>query len=447
MQLSTRTGLAAMGAALLAVALVATVVVVLFEGALYERVDRQLEERAESASVLVAVGDRVSTSELNPTIDGARIVTDAGMTPVGRLPDSPLPPSTEPGFRTESADGEQWRILTVVVDDVPRVGDRAVVDLVAPLGDVDAQALQLRQRTVRTGLLVALLTGGVGWLLGRRVVRPLTRLQADAAGIGVGSPETWSVEAEYGTAEVDEVAGALNTSLQRLGQETRQREAALDSARSFAAAASHELRTPLQGAMTQLDLVLAGSDGSGGAVNDQPVREARRQLDRMASSLSAVRALTEVELIGPERFETTDLAEVADQAVASLSPAEARSAEVVFAGDEVALCRLWVDGARVAIANVVRNAVRHGAPANGTDHEVVVTVVAATRTVWVDDAGPGIGVADRARVVLPFERNSTTVAGSGLGLAFARRVAEIHGGSLVIGESPDRGSRVTLRFG
>ncbi len=119
---------------------------------------------------------------------------------------------------------------------------------------------------------------------------------------------------------------------------------------------------------------------------------------------------------------------------------------MTFAGDEEAPCRLWADGARLAIENVVRNAVRHGRSSDGRA-DVTITVDAGRRSVTVEDRGPGILAGDRARLVKPFERGSTSSPGSGLGLAFADRVAHAHGGTLIIEDAPTGGSRITLAFG
>ncbi len=405
MRLSTRTGLAAMAAALLAVIMVTGAVLVQFQLALHERVDQQLRERAETAPILVAVGDRISVSELNPTLDGARVVTTGGTVEIGRLPSSPLPPIDEPGWRTVTAAGEQWRVYTVRVENVPAAGDTARVDLVAPLGDVNARARFLRRRSLLIGVVVALLAGGIGMLLGRRAARPLSALRNDAAGIGSGEAEGWGVRPSYGTVEVDDLATALNTGLDRLGEETRRRQAALDSARSFAAAASHELRTPLQGAMTQLDLALSDPTATDTTDPAGPVRAARQQLDRMASSLSAVRALTEVDLVDAGWFAESDLAEVTDQAVAAISSAERGSGTVSFAGDEEAPCRLWADGARLAIENVVRNAFRHGGV--GATVGGLVEVMVPTGRSW-SPSTPG-AARSRSKTTVPASRPASGI--------------------------------------
>ena len=95
----------------------------------------------------------------------------------------------------------------------------------------------------------------------------------------------------------------------------------------------------------------------------------------------------------------------------------------------------------MAVANLVRNAVLHGRPGDGGPGRLAVAVGATTVT--VDDAGPGIPPAERARVLERFERGPNH-GGTGLGLTIARQVALAHGGSLTIGDSPLGGARLTL---
>ena len=60
----------------------------------------------------------------------------------------------------------------------------------------------------------------------------------------------------------------------------------------------------------------------------------------------------------------------------------------------------------------------------------------------VSDDGPGITTAVRARLGEPFF--TTKEKGSGLGLSIVRRVAESHGGRLVVDSRPGAGSKFTL---
>lgn len=59
----------------------------------------------------------------------------------------------------------------------------------------------------------------------------------------------------------------------------------------------------------------------------------------------------------------------------------------------------------------------------------------------VDDAGPGVPVADRARIFEPFWTSKRAGVGTGIGLAIAETVAQAHGSSIAVGDSPLGGAR------
>jgi two-component system, OmpR family, sensor histidine kinase TctE len=69
-------------------------------------------------------------------------------------------------------------------------------------------------------------------------------------------------------------------------------------------------------------------------------------------------------------------------------------------------------------------------------------------TIFVEDDGPGIALAERARVQDPFYRApQSNGEGSGLGLAIAREIAARHGARLDIGDHAPRGTRIEVVFG
>ena len=91
-----------------------------------------------------------------------------------------------------------------------------------------------------------------------------------------------------------------------------------------------------------------------------------------------------------------------------------------------------------ALANLVDNAIKYGAPdgarANGAGAEIVVKAVGEGDRILlaVADGGHGIPEADRGRAVERFVRleQSRSKPGSGLGLSLASAVARLHGGEL-----------------
>ena len=58
---------------------------------------------------------------------------------------------------------------------------------------------------------------------------------------------------------------------------------------------------------------------------------------------------------------------------------------------------------------------------------------------WIEDDGPGISEADRAKLFSRGARLDTEKPGTGLGLAIVRDVIEIYGGEIELGESEDLG--------
>jgi two-component system sensor histidine kinase PrrB len=442
MRLATRTAIAAFIAAFVTLLLTGLVFRGRFAEILEDRVEAQLDERAETAPILAAIAERLSLSELSATVEPARVLVHGELVELGELPDEALPEPAGPGRVTATADGQRWRLSTIEVRDVPDIGDLTLVQLAEPLGDVDREISELRGRVVVAGLLVSIAAGVVGWLLGVVAARPLTLLRRDAGRLR-DDPASWRMGEQYGSPEVDDVAGALNTSLGRLAEVTVRRDRALDAARAFAASASHELRTPLQSALTNLDI--ARSVRATAESRIPAIEHAHEQVQRMATSLAAVRALADAEFADPAWFEPIDLVEAVQRAVDDerRRAGDATIEVVDAAGDGGVAVTAWRDGVRLATANLVRNALVHARRPDGRALRIVVTVDGPVVT--VDDDGPGVPEHDRERVLDRFvagERSS----GSGLGLAIAGEVAASHGGALSLDASPLGGLRAVLRL-
>jgi signal transduction histidine kinase len=69
--------------------------------------------------------------------------------------------------------------------------------------------------------------------------------------------------------------------------------------------------------------------------------------------------------------------------------------------------------------------------------------------VRVADAGVGITPDDLRQVFQPFFRSAAVrgVAGHGVGLPLAQRIASLHGGTLALRSEPGRGTIAELAFG
>lgn len=100
------------------------------------------------------------------------------------------------------------------------------------------------------------------------------------------------------------------------------------------------------------------------------------------------------------------------------------------------------------LLNLVTNAVQAVVAAKRTPAEVRVSarLSGTTVEVLVEDNGPGVAPADRARIFEPFFTTRRSDAGTGLGLSICRRLVQEAGGTLEVGESSLGGAAFTLRL-
>jgi two-component system nitrogen regulation sensor histidine kinase NtrY len=110
------------------------------------------------------------------------------------------------------------------------------------------------------------------------------------------------------------------------------------------------------------------------------------------------------------------------------------------------LPRVRVDGEQIrrVIINLVDNAIeamnRSGVITVETHHDASASLV----RLIVSDDGPGIPVAEREKLFMPYY--STKRRGSGLGLAIVRRIVAEHGGTIEVGDNQPCGTRFTIEL-
>jgi signal transduction histidine kinase len=116
-------------------------------------------------------------------------------------------------------------------------------------------------------------------------------------------------------------------------------------------------------------------------------------------------------------------------------------------------CRFRLDGAlpdrpgyfdAAQIEQVLINLVKNAHEAGGAEDDVTLGIqqIGHDWRIVVADRGPGMSEAVLGQALLPFY--STKRAGTGLGLALAREIAEAHGGRIALANRDQGGLRVTL---
>ena len=214
----------------------------------------------------------------------------------------------------------------------------------------------------------------------------------------------------------------------------------------FLANMSHELRTPLNAIIGFTQLLVDGTAG--------PVAEAHREflVDILDSGKHLLRMINDIlDLAKVEagrlefRAEPVHVERLVASVASTISPlAQEKSIALTFEV-EPAIDEVIIDPARLRqiLFNYLSNAVKF-TPEGGM---VTVRGVAEGEDEFrltVEDSGPGISEDDLARLFQEFEQldssRSKRHAGTGLGLALTRRLAEAQGGRVVVASTLGEGS-------
>jgi signal transduction histidine kinase len=240
-----------------------------------------------------------------------------------------------------------------------------------------------------------------------RALRPIT---IEAAAIGPADPGRRLGE-QKAPKELLPLVRGFNAALDRL-------EVELGRRKRFIADVAHELRTPLAVVSLQAESL---ADGGGKA-------DLQRGLRRLTNLVAQMLDLERLALSGRQGMRL-DLVAVSCDVVAELAPLAIRSgydlsldapdAPILVTGDAHAIAR--------AITNLIGNAMAHGGGAGS-----IRVRVAASRTIDVQDEGPGVPIDLQPILFEPFTRGSSDGEGCGLGLHLTREIMRAHGGEICL---------------
>jgi signal transduction histidine kinase len=316
---------------------------------------------------------------------------------------------------------------------------------VRALSAVGAQQAAAEQRNQTLGHLLeyslaalgvmTVVSGGVGWLLAGRVLRPVSSITAAARRASEQHlGERLALTGPHD--ELRELADTFDQMLERL-------DAAFASQRRFVADASHELRTPLTVMRTAIEVTMAKPARTPEQLEVMAAKVARpaAQAEALIEALLTLAASEQA----PASPELVDLATAAEDA-AEAAAAGARDLDLRVDTD---LATAPACGNRLLlermVGNLVDNAVRH----NIQGGWVSLSTGTGEQRAWFEVANSGPVIPEELVPSLfePFRRveeRTSTRDGAGLGLAIVRSIGTAHGASVEAHSLPAGGLRIMV---
>ena len=216
--------------------------------------------------------------------------------------------------------------------------------------------------------------------------------------------------------------------------------------REFTANVSHELKTPLTSICGISDMLMNGIvkpedvKGFGGDIN--------REAARLLALVNDIIRLSELDegAEDTEKAETTDILEVANDAVKSISGVAKKVGITVTAEGDSTL----VNGGKSLIFEMIYNLCDNAVKYNRENGSVKVTVGSAGSSAFIRVSDTGIGIAPEHidRIFERFYRvdksRSKQIGGTGLGLSIVKHIALSLGGKISTESKPGYGTEITV---
>ena len=338
----------------------------------------------------------------------------------------------EYGARSTRDDPQQPSTSVMYVAAPVRVADRlvGVVSVGRPTLSLQPYTVRAAQRVREGGFWLLALSAAIGTLFTLWLTWSLNRLRDYARLVAAGQRAVLPVQ---GGRQLSELAHAL--------AEMRAKLDGKQYVETYVQNLAHELKSPLSAIRGAAEVL---HDELPAAERERFVSHIDEQTQRMQLIIDRLLALARIEqLQRPEDSRPLALLELARETVAGRQPElEAHGLRVTITGEPAAAeTRGDPFLLRQALANLLDNAITFSP--DGGEIEIAVRSAGATQVVEVRDHGPGAPDYALPKVFERFyslARPATGRKSTGLGLAFVREVARLHGGEASFENAPSGGA-------
>ena len=310
--------------------------------------------------------------------------------------------------------------------------------LIAPDGDLTivVNGAQGRFRTTNWYItaVVTLLSGILAYFISGHALKPLRNFASQVEKVQLNNLADMKID-EAVLPEFAQLSHSFNQMLERLN-------AAFAAQRQFTGNAAHELRTPLALMQAQLELFSAEHPDVRPETAEflALLREQTERLTRMTKTLLEMSNLRQV-----ARNERIQLAPMIEEIFTDLAPlAEKRGVTLTAEGDGV------MTGSDALIYRLVFNLAENAIKYNHSGGSVRVSVAQEPKKLLlrVSDTGCGIPEVYQRSIFQPFFRvdksRSREYGGAGLGLSLVWEIADLHGGSVWVEKSSEKGTTIAV---
>jgi len=217
----------------------------------------------------------------------------------------------------------------------------------------------------------------------------------------------------------------------------------------FLSVASHHLRTPVTAVKTYLAML---RDGYVGELTPEQLAYIEQAFESNEQQLGVIDDILNVAEVDAEhvvlRRKRQNIVRLTTEVIDSLTDKfERREQRIKFKTSHTSvLANVDTVKFRLVIENLIGNASKYSP--GGTNIYISIQQLKDKVRIAVTDEGMGIKESDIGRIFDKFARirNQTyrSETGTGLGLYWAKRIVEMHGGKISVKSSPEKGSTFTL---
>ena len=232
------------------------------------------------------------------------------------------------------------------------------------------------------------------------------------------------------------IAIRADITARKAAEEQLAQQAALARLGQMAAVVAHEVKNPLAGIKGAVQVLM--SRRPPGDAETAVMRDIVARIDALDDLIQDLMMYARPR---PPRLSPVSLRHVIDEAVTMLRRDPVGSALAIHIEGDAGEVVVDPDLIRATILNLLLNAAQ--AISGKGDVHMAVTARDGDWRIEVQDSGPGIPLDIRDQVLEPFF--TTKARGGGLGLPIAKRVAELHGGTLTLTFPPGGGTVVSVQ--